>query len=334
VTFPIEKADFAATKPCPEDSLRLIVDTKESIANIRKRALGKTISIVRTKLNTSRHSDVVWTHIKRYCSDWFGFLIRDLPADIVIADQLEHSCLQERQRILIVHDDIVCVGKQHSAQSHRFVVENICQPLGPFKLARSLIALMDLDSSRLEDRERAHAVTDAATQTPAGSPQERTMMGEIIMTNYGLTPQIITMGTQASRDFQERQSKTQTITSSQDISEDDTAALENQSNPMTATRPCKEKKECESKGEPPLLPTSLDSALASGSRNLQTAINSLNILAVDDNSLNLRLLNRYLSKRGEHNIVLARNGVEAVEAVRNTELGKEFDGEHLFPFPI
>ena len=52
----------------------------------------------------------------------------------------------------------------------------------------------------------------------------------------------------------------------------------------------------------------------------------LHILAVDDNSLNLKLLTRYLAKRSCDTVVTARNGVEAVAAVRRAhELGKNFD---------
>lgn len=52
----------------------------------------------------------------------------------------------------------------------------------------------------------------------------------------------------------------------------------------------------------------------------------LHILAVDDNSLNLKLLTRYLAKRPLDTVVTARNGVEAVAAVRRAhELGKNFD---------
>ena len=52
----------------------------------------------------------------------------------------------------------------------------------------------------------------------------------------------------------------------------------------------------------------------------------LHILAVDDNNLNLKLLTRYLAKRPIDTVVTARNGVEAVAAVRRAhDLGKNFD---------
>jgi CheY-like chemotaxis protein len=54
-----------------------------------------------------------------------------------------------------------------------------------------------------------------------------------------------------------------------------------------------------------------------------TPSNTLHILAVDDNTLNLQLLHRYLLKRGGDTIVTAMNGVEAVDAVRNSN--KAFD---------
>jgi CheY-like chemotaxis protein len=54
-----------------------------------------------------------------------------------------------------------------------------------------------------------------------------------------------------------------------------------------------------------------------------TSTKGLHILAVDDNALNLQLLHRYLQKRKQDTIILARNGVEAVSAFKNT--GKGFD---------
>jgi CheY-like chemotaxis protein len=48
---------------------------------------------------------------------------------------------------------------------------------------------------------------------------------------------------------------------------------------------------------------------------------ALHILAVDDNALNLNLLHRYLLKREGDIIVTAKNGVEAVEAVKSRKKG-------------
>jgi CheY-like chemotaxis protein len=50
---------------------------------------------------------------------------------------------------------------------------------------------------------------------------------------------------------------------------------------------------------------------------------ALRILAVDDNALNLKLLYRYLLKREGDIIVTAKNGVEAVDAVKSRT--KRFD---------
>lgn len=54
--------------------------------------------------------------------------------------------------------------------------------------------------------------------------------------------------------------------------------------------------------------------------------NGLHILAVDDNALNLQLIHRYLLKRKSDSIVTARNGVEAVAAVREAaHKAEDFD---------
>ncbi|KFX92199.1 hypothetical protein O988_07376, partial [Pseudogymnoascus sp. VKM F-3808] len=56
--------------------------------------------------------------------------------------------------------------------------------------------------------------------------------------------------------------------------------------------------------------------LTLASLSLPVPTRSLRILAVDDNALNLLLLTRYLSKRPNDTVVTARDGLEAVAAVR------------------
>ena len=53
--------------------------------------------------------------------------------------------------------------------------------------------------------------------------------------------------------------------------------------------------------------------------------NALNILVVDDNIINLRLMQRYLAKTRSGSVVTACNGSEAVKAVYNSTAGKKFD---------
>ena len=52
---------------------------------------------------------------------------------------------------------------------------------------------------------------------------------------------------------------------------------------------------------------------------------ALNILVVDDNTINLRLMQRYLAKTTSGSVVTACNGIEAVKAVYNFTAGKKFD---------
>ncbi|KFY88457.1 hypothetical protein V500_06345 [Pseudogymnoascus sp. VKM F-4518 (FW-2643)] len=59
--------------------------------------------------------------------------------------------------------------------------------------------------------------------------------------------------------------------------------------------------------------------LTLASLSLPVPTRSLHILAVDDNALNLLLLTRYLSKRPSDIVVTARDGLEAVTAVRAAE---------------
>ena len=83
----------------------------------------------------------------------------------------------------------------------------------------------------------------------------------------------------------------------------------------------------------PVLPTVSNSEVSNGPKPkaAHTAESSpdLHILAVDDNKLNLQLIHRYLLKRENDTIVTARNGDEAVAAVRE-EAGKGWKFDVIF----
>lgn len=320
VTIPTEK------NPNPEEISKISTDGTECIAAVRKRVAGKSLSISRHISSNSHYNNIVWAHIKKYCTEWFGLQMKNLPADIIITDLHDQSHYQDGQRVLIVHDEIVCAGKNESHNNNRYAIGNICQPLGPFKLARSLLSLMDLDPSTIQDQEikPARAVSDAGTQTPSGTPQEKLMLDGIIMTDYGFTPQVIDADTQVHKQESKNHQTSPLDAQNSHPSAESTESGSEKMPALTLVESAARGQDASHRKAVPVL-KNLKLPPIKSSKPMDTSPSSLSILAVDDNALNLQLLTRYLSKRKSDTIVQAMNGVEAVEAVRSLEPGKKFD---------
>lgn len=320
VTIPVEKnLDL-------EELPKISTDATECIAAVRKRLAGKSVFISRNGLGNSHYKSIVWDHIKKYCTEWFGLQMKDLPADVVITDLHDQSHYQDGQRVLVVHEEMAFAGKNESRNNHRYAIGNISQPLGPFKLARSLLSLMDLDPSTIRDQEikSARSVSDAGTQTPSGTPQEKLIMDGIIMIDYGFTSQSTHTDTEIYKQERESQQTSPRVAHDNHPSTESTVSgLENIAALTLAESTSGGHNASQRKVTPILKDLKLPPIKAF--KKEDTSPSSLNILAVDDNALNLQLLTRYLSKRKSDTIVQAINGVEAVEAVRNLEPGKKFD---------
>ena len=327
VTIPVDKIEEPQSfSSRHSDLLQLSADAEDCITIMKKRAIGKSIFLSRWNNSTpSRQQDISWVCLEKYCTEWFGFQISssDEGADLVITDQDDNNRnIPRSQCVLIVHEDMASYGR-HNHMHSRHAVGIICNPIGPFKLARCLLALMNqIPAPQSEGKKYAANNLDVATQTPLASPQERTMVNGMIMTDYGFTPQTTSTNTPASQVSQAQDTKPENPTTSPRARHLELEGIEQafaSLNPMSSL----------SLQQPPnprvLLKhaTSKSTSTSSGvfTPNLPTASTAtprpLNILAVDDNSLNLQLLYRYLLKRKSDRIVTARNGLEAVDAVQN-----------------
>ncbi|PMD36870.1 hypothetical protein L207DRAFT_90676 [Hyaloscypha variabilis F] len=331
VTIPVEKPDnfqhVNGTFNHPLDA-----EPQQCISNLRHRATGKSIHFLRDN-GTGPISHVSWSCIERYCTEWFGFVVKDASADLIIADRENATKYNDGQRILIIHEDMACSTKTEDVH-HSYAIGKICSPVGPFKLARSLLALLDQKISLPPVAQNYVNQMDAGTQTPLGSPQERTIMNGIILTDYGFTPPSLPPGSShvvtedpkpsplAARNAQQYRPANQAFASIATMSihppsqPSSTTSLPSPTFPpsrlpiMKLTLPT-----------PKIITPPPDPVAKSTSR-------SLHILAVDDNALNLQLLHRYLLKRQGDAIVTARNGIEAVEAVKS--LGKKIGFDVIF----
>jgi CheY-like chemotaxis protein len=304
VNIPIEKVNSEE----PKNTMAVM---NESIMTLQEKAIGKSMSIFRSKADSSPYNDVAWTHIQRYCSEWFGFRIDDEAPDIIITDTFDKAHLHDGQRVLIVHEDIVCAGKHKATNNSPFAAVHICQPLGPFKLARSLLGLMDLD---LKNSGQTTSPLDLS-----GYIQEQTLRGLYDDKTYNLDESTSILLPNIHQiddaDYLAPEIEGAVAKSVTPLTHDSTL-VETNTNSSTHKH-----KETYNKYA---LPTSQE-VLLSPPKAMESTPGSLHILAVDDNAVNLQLLYRYLSKRKTDTIVLARSGFEAIEAVRKLREGEIFD---------
>lgn len=308
-------------------------DSEECIKSLPQRAAEKIITFTRGNAPSSYAKDMAWSCIQTYCTEWFGFQNKDTTADLIITDQ-ENTTTEylDGQRILIIHDDMSCATKQEG-KHYRHAIGKICNPIGPFKLARSILRLLDQEIIIPEETQKSTRQIDVGTQTPLGSPEERTVMNEIILTDYGFTPSLPSIP-DAFNINEEKQTRT-TATSpwnnqQQSAANHVFASLSGLSINPTPLQPSST--DTTSPTFPFFPPPKMTLTLPQPknltpppSTTTTPPSNGLHILAVDDNTLNLQLLHRYLLRRAGDTIVTARNGLEAVEAVRSLSKGDGFD---------
>lgn len=329
VTIPVEKSkNIQHNNRTFNDSTNVPSDAEECISKLRYRAATKSVCFSRGRdTDTSNQKDISWSCIQRYCTEWFGFEIKETSADLIITDRDDLTRYKNGQRVLIVHHDMARSTKQYNVHT-RHAIGKICSPIGPFKLARSLLALLDQDIALPQKLQWCPDQAHAGTQTPLGSPEERTIMNGIISTDYGFTPPpLSTVPTPPTTEkpkpttmaltawhVQQKPASSQSFASIATLSlAQAPAVFPSPTFPafpqpvMTLTLP--NPKVLTPTPDPVPKPSSISKALR--------------ILAVDDNALNLKLLYRYLLKREGDIIVTAKNGVEAVDAVKSRT--KRFD---------
>lgn len=342
ITVPVEKSNNVqpvnGTFNDPSDVTK---NPQQCISNLQHRATGRSIRFSRREgTDLPRQKDISWSCIQKYCTEWFGFEIKETSADLIVTDREETSTkYNDGQRVLVVHDDMACATKQELVHT-QYAISKICSPIGPFKLARSILALLDQEIIIPRKLPRMVKQTSVGTQTPLGSPEERTIMNGIILTDYGFTPSPLpTIPDASSTD----EPKTTNITTAlatwnnqqqsgadQAFASISTLSMQSPPHPsstthhpsptfpffpaptMTLTLP-----------NPKVMTPPPDSTT-------KASFHALHILAVDDNALNLQLLHRYLLKRGGDTIVTARNGIEAVEAVKALRDEKKRKGKDSF----
>ncbi|KAH8585643.1 hypothetical protein B0O99DRAFT_646455 [Bisporella sp. PMI_857] len=330
ITIPIERPDGSeVAQTRPGEWTKISEDAQGAIQILRARASGKRVMISRAVQHNGapRPRDVSWNCIERYCSNWFGYEVisrgehmeQSKTVDLIITDQydelanLDSSDLSDGQRVLVVHDHIAC--RQDTGQ-YQFHVGSICAPVGPFKLARCILAVLDHDLSPRASTPGNKS--NRGTQTPLTSPKERLSIHGIPLTDYGFTPP--SRISSNPNESKIKDDSVQNIPSASKSQQDGRNQALTSFHAMSLQPPSQVAAQTQTEIQP-----SSSFKLKSPSVPLGST-NGLHILAVDDNVLNLQLIHRYLLKRKSDSIIIARNGIEAVAAVREAaHKGKNFD---------
>lgn len=344
VNLPLERA--GSNNVCSEmaqlDTGSL--EAQRCLEAVRNISAGKAVAIIRDKPTNTHEKSCVnprWQCLEKYFSTWFGFNVvhsedhlTSTNADVIVTDNDKENLGQNMKsqlsagmiprRALQIREGMTCVLDRREC-SNKCNVESIWNPIGPYKLARAVLALFK-DQPRIE------------TTLHSTSPAVASENNELSSTSSS-SPAISTPLSGMKQ-------------SASDISHRSTSEIDRVTE-LLAIRPVSEVIKMP---EPPKIPASATATkpVASGSESgtaqaLQdmqsTAIpqhislellsntftpgmissevqneTSLRILAVDDNILNLQLLHRYLIKRPNDIIVTARNGIEAVTAVRQAKV--------------
>jgi CheY-like chemotaxis protein len=214
--------------------------------------------------------------------------------------------MSDGQRILVVYDHLAC---RQNTRQYPLHVGSICAPVGPFKLARCILAVLDQDLSPTASKPGNKS--NRGTQTPLTSAKER-------LSDYGFTPP--SRISSKPNESQINDDSVQKIPPASEFQEDGRNQALASFRAMSLQLPSQFAAQTQTDFQP---------SSSSKPKSPLVSLNSTNglyILAVDDNELNLQLIHRYLLKRKSDSIIIARNGIEAVAAVREAaQKGENFD---------
>ncbi|KAM3075792.1 hypothetical protein ACMFMG_007919 [Clarireedia jacksonii] len=207
------------------------------------------------------------------------------------------------QRILVIHSYMAC---RQDMRQCRLQVGGIHAPIGPFKLARCILAVLDQDVLPTVLAPSNKSTRGKSTLSPL--PIERLSTHGNRFTDLGVTtqpPKTLPNPNKSPTNNDSVQKLTLAPKAQDDVCNQTPSQVTSQTPTGVALSSSLEQKSPS---------VSLDSTFG------------LHILAVDDNVLNFRLIHRYLLKRKSDFVSTARNGIEAVASVGEAaNKGTHFD---------
>jgi CheY-like chemotaxis protein len=312
------------------------LEAQKCVEAVRKIAHGKSVAILRDNPSTTDGQACIgpkWQCIEKYFSTWFGFTVIDpedrlmlANVDLIIGEKDGEylrsylSAESKINRVLLIHDGMTCVQERRSC-SDKASVESIWNPIGPYKLARAVLSLFkdrpvskDVQNATLEVPSKGSEQPSISTPSSGSStPMSSTKQSVSDYVGLANTENDEVLGVLPIRPASDVIVKPEPL----QIADSTTTTITNDGETGAA-------KALQNMQSLPIAqPTSSESpnqTFTPGMLSPQIENDtSLRVLAVDDNILNLQLLHRYLIKRPSDIVVTARNGVEAVAAVRQAK---------------
>ncbi|KFY25471.1 hypothetical protein V493_04610 [Pseudogymnoascus sp. VKM F-4281 (FW-2241)] len=259
-----------------------------AIEGVRALAPGKSVAIWRAPANAAgaRDDSLAWKTVAGYCKSWFGFTLLANPdvaalakADVVIREYSPFG--PEDNPLPPCTSRVLNMQERVDRPSARRT--RVDSPLSEtISLPTGPFKLAMALLCLFNDPARRTALeNEAANPHPVRFPSDETVTPHSLGWSVGERTPI------------------------PESRQEELLVPEPTTNGTSASRP-----EAPLTAPPPLTLASL---------SLPVPARSLRILAVDDNALNLLLLTRYLSKRPMDTVITARDGHEAVAAVRSAE---------------
>jgi CheY-like chemotaxis protein len=341
VKLPLERGAFSANcSSMARSDIEVYgsLEAQKCVESVRNITPGKTVAILHDAASITSEQACAgpkWQCIEKYFSTWFGFTVINpedghmlANADLIIGEEDgQHlksllSANTNISRILLVRNGMTCIQERKSC-SDSASVESIWTPIGPYKLARAVLALfkdqpeakivgrnvsLDVPSQSNEQPSTSTSTPSSGSSTPMSSskqsvseyPNSRPTEADKISEDLAIRP-----ASDLIIKPEPLQIPATTITS-----DDDSGAAQALQNMQSLPVPIPQS----------VSPESPNQTFTPGMLSPQIEDDtSLRVLAVDDNILNLQLLHRYLIKRPNDIVVTARNGVEAVAAVRQAK---------------
>ena len=319
ICLPMAQQDQASASDSYEPSSQEFQEADDAMVSLHDMSSKPIIALERFPQTTYSTSGelMILECVEKYLTDWYGFTVTTFEgwstipkADVIVAlEQYKPpksvSSFLSDENIPILLLDGTLISKVRKVQRLYENVGYVHQPVGPYKLARHLLArLQQTVPPRSPEQSKPHSNSQSKNSEVREADSQQ---------------QVLTIAPNATQPATEDQETKLThdlkIVHLEDTS---SAARHHKHVPSLSDDPMEWLKANVPQYQPrPRPPQAPDNILPTKTDQDVKGHEGLQILAVDDNEINLQLLQRYLSKRKEDKVDNARDGFEAVAAVRN-----------------
>lgn len=158
ICLPMERPEHSHGSDIPEPSIGNPQDGDDTLESLKKVAVGSTVALQRPpnmRGDPANGQDIILNHVGNYMSDWYGFTVTafadwgTIPnVDVVVAleahepsttSALSHLGNQHIPTLLL---NGTLTSKGHKRYPAGMVVGHVTRPIGPYKLARHLLSIL------------------------------------------------------------------------------------------------------------------------------------------------------------------------------------------------